>query len=65
MVKHKIPNRKAKFSEEDRIEIAFLAKVQSYFHLHLENYGSIHGRRIEGTLFLLLSCYCSICYRNS
>jgi voltage-gated potassium channel len=53
-----------KITDEDKVEIALLkkgskfennvkGKVKKYFHLHLDNFGSTHGRRIEGTLFFL------------
>ena len=29
-----------------------IAKIKAYFQLHIDNYESSHGRRIEGTLFL-------------
>ncbi|NQV91111.1 ion transporter [Candidatus Woesearchaeota archaeon] len=42
-----------KLSAEDKIDLAIHKKVQKYLHLHLDNYGSKHGRRIEGALFIL------------
>ena len=42
-----------KLTDEDKIDIKIHQKVQKYLHLHLDNYGSKHGRRIEGTLFFL------------
>tara|TARA_Y100000034_G_C6880701_1_gene403518 strand:- start:334 stop:1206 length:873 start_codon:yes stop_codon:yes gene_type:complete len=35
--------------DEDRL----IRKVEKYLHLHMDNYETSHGRRIEGTLFLL------------
>ena len=59
-----IPAKKSKFSEEDRDDLSFmregvhlegsvLSKLKKLLHLHLDNYGSKHGIRIEGTLFFL------------
>ena len=53
-----------KMSDEDRISLrelsmgskledSIIRKVKKYLHLHLDNYESHHGRRIEGTLFFL------------
>ena len=36
-----------------KLEDSIIGKVKGYFHLHMDNYGSTHGRRIEGTLFFL------------
>lgn len=63
-VVQKIPVKKkvSKVSEEDRDDLVFmregaqledsaLGKLKKLLHLHLDNYGSKHGIRIEGTLF--------------
>lgn len=39
--------------EEEKIETSIIRKIRGFLHLHLDNYGSTHGRRIEGTLFFL------------
>ena len=39
--------------KESALEDSIIRKIQKYFHLHLDNYESTHGRRIEGTLFFL------------
>lgn len=55
---------KIKLSEEDKIEgkllkkgakleDSIIGKINKYLHLHLDNYETSHGRRIEGSLFLL------------
>ena len=37
--------------KEEQIEKSILDKIHKYFHTHLDNYASSHGRRIEGALF--------------
>jgi voltage-gated potassium channel len=39
--------------EEAKIENSIINDIRSFLHLHLDNYESLHGRRIEGTLFFL------------
>lgn len=39
--------------KEEQIENSIINDVKSFLHLHLDNYESVHGRRIEGTLFFL------------
>jgi voltage-gated potassium channel len=41
------------FRKESKIEQNILKKIRSYFHLHMDNYTTTHGRWIEGSLFLL------------
>lgn len=36
-----------------KLEDTLLGKAKKYLHLHLDNYASHHGRRIEGTLFFV------------
>ncbi len=36
-----------------KLEDSILKKVYSFLHLHIDNYSSTHGRRIEGTMFFL------------
>jgi voltage-gated potassium channel len=36
-----------------KLEDSIIRKLKKYLHLHLDNYESHHGRRIEGTLFFL------------
>ena len=56
--------KSGKLSDEDVVDIkllkkgakledSILRKVYRFLHLHVDNYGSTHGRRIEGTFFLL------------
>ena len=63
-VKNSRKSSKVKVTDEDKIDLKLMAKgekledsiirkVQKYLHLHMDNYGSSHGRRIEGTLFFL------------
>ncbi|MBU1623252.1 MAG: potassium channel family protein, partial [Nanoarchaeota archaeon] len=58
------PNSKNKLTDEDKIDIKLIKKeeiietniisrIKKFFHLHLDNYTTSHGRRIEGTLFLI------------
>ena len=37
----------------EKIENDMINKVRKYLHLHVDNYGTSHGRKIEGTLFFL------------
>ena len=37
----------------EQIENNIINKVRKYVHLHIDNYGTSHGRKIEGTLFFL------------
>ncbi len=37
----------------EELENSLINKIRGFLHLHLDNYGSTHGRRIEGTLFFL------------
>jgi voltage-gated potassium channel len=57
-------NRKIKINSEDKIservmiegsklEDTIIKKIYSFLHLHIDNYSSSHGRRIEGTMFVL------------
>ena len=36
-----------------KLEYSILKKIYEFLHLHIDNYASDHGRRIEGTFFLL------------
>lgn len=56
--------KKNKLNDEDKIELelvkkgeklenSIINKIRSFLHLHLDNYSTTHGRRIEGGLFLL------------
>jgi len=56
--------KRSKLSDEDKADIKFMQKgeqlegkvinrIKGFLHLHMDNYGSTHGRRIEGTLFFL------------
>ena len=57
-----VKKRKEKLSAEEEAEMKLIkagikfentvfGKIKKYFHIHLDNYGSTHGRWIEGTLF--------------
>jgi voltage-gated potassium channel len=46
-------SEKRLIKKEEKIERTFAVKMHKYFHTHLDNYASKHGRRIEGTLFFL------------
>jgi len=57
-------SKKKKLSDEDTIDIKLMKKgeeledtvirkVKKFLHLHMDNYSSSHGRKIEGTLFFL------------
>lgn len=47
IISEKVLKKGAKF--EDKL----IGKAKKYLHLHIDNYASKHGRRIEGTFFLL------------
>ncbi len=60
LVKHRSKNNKLNeediieqkiISKGEKIENKLIKKIYSFFHLHLDNYESKHGRRMEGTLF--------------
>jgi len=62
--KRKTSSKNNKLTQEDVIDIKLMKKgeeledkainkVKKFFHLHLDNYESQHGRRIEGTLFAI------------
>lgn len=40
-------------TEGERLELNLINKIKSFFHLHVDNYSSSHGRLMEGTLFFL------------
>ncbi len=55
-------NSKIKLSSEDKEDLRFMKKstkignkthhkIHKYFHTHIDNYASTHGRWLEGTLF--------------
>ncbi|MBU0457160.1 MAG: ion transporter [Nanoarchaeota archaeon] len=39
--------------EGAKFEDSIIGKIKKFLHLHVDNYASSHGRRIEGTLFLI------------
>ena len=39
--------------KENKLEKDFWKRTHKYFHTHMDNYASTHGRRLEGTLFFL------------
>tara|TARA_Y100000310_G_C20689549_1_gene821320 strand:- start:1412 stop:2356 length:945 start_codon:yes stop_codon:yes gene_type:complete len=56
--------KKSKLSDEDRADLKFrqkeaqledsiIRKIKGFLHLHMDNYASKHGIRIEGSLFVL------------